>query len=276
MSKHEQAFLLWLSIQSALMAGDAIMHYYTGKKIKFDRKRDFTPITNADREAHEILAKELAITGMPLLSEEGIHESYEIRKNWISFWLIDPLDGTKEFLKRNDEFTVNIALIQDNLPSLGVVYAPALDHMYYASSLIGSYYVKASKIKKLKTHSMDVMISNSDNLPLNIKPRDYTVVASRSHRNFETRKQINILKREHGNVAIISSGSSLKFCLVADGTADIYPRFGPTMEWDTAAGQAVAVFSGCSVNRHNTGEVLVYNKENLRNPWFIVEREQRG
>ncbi len=248
------------------------MHYYTGKKIRVNIKRDFTPITDADREAHEILAHELGVTGLPLLSEEGMHESYEIRKDWVSFWLIDPLDGTKEFLKRNDEFTVNIALIRDNLPSLGVVYAPALDRMYYASSMIGSHYMKASVIKELKPENVDDMISLSEKLPLKVKHREYTVVASRSHRNFETRKHINILKREHGNVAIVSSGSSLKFCLVAEGTADIYPRFGPTMEWDTGAGQAVAVFSGCSVNRCDTEEVLTYNKENLLNPWFIVKR----
>lgn len=252
------------------------MQYYTGKKIKVNWKRDFTPITSADREAHEIISDQLAITGLPLLSEEGTHFDYTSRKNWNTFWLIDPLDGTKEFLKKNGEFTVNIALIEDNLPSLGVVYAPALDSMYYASSQYGSHFVKASEIKEMKPASMDAVISMSDKLPLRIKHRDYTVVASRSHRNFETRKHINILKREHGNVTIIFSGSSLKFCLVAEGAADIYPRFGPTMEWDTAAGQAVAVFSGCTVNRCDTGQVLTYNKENLKNPSFVVKRVQQG
>jgi 3'(2'), 5'-bisphosphate nucleotidase len=276
MSNHEQASLLLLSIQSALLAGDAILQHYMGKNLSVGIKKDFSPITIADREAHEIISNQLAITGLPLLSEEGTHFDYNVRKEWNTYWLIDPLDGTKEFLKRNDEFTVNIALIQDNLPSLGVVYAPALDHMYYASSLIGAHYMKASRVKDLKPESIDEIINISDTLPLKVKHRDYTIVASRSHRNFETHKQIKILKKEHGKVAIISSGSSLKFCLVAEGTADIYPRFGPTMEWDTAAGQTVAVFSGCSVKRHDTGEVLTYNKENLKNPWFVVERLWAG
>jgi 3'(2'), 5'-bisphosphate nucleotidase len=277
MSGHEQASLLLLSIRSAFLAGDVILHhYYKGKNISVALKRDFSPITIADREAHEIICGELAGTGFPLLSEEGTHFDYASRNKWNTFWLVDPLDGTKEFLKRNDEFTVNIALIRDNLPLLGVVYAPALDRLYYAGSLSGSYSVKASDIKELKPDSMDVIISISEKLPLKISHRNYTVVTSRSHLNLETRKQIKILQREHGDVAIISSGSSLKFCLVAEGSADIYPRFGPTMEWDTAAGQAVAVFSGCSVNRYDTGEVLTYNKEKLLNPWFIVERVKTG
>jgi len=248
------------------------MQYYTGKKMSVKRKKDFTPITDADREAHEILANELTVTGLPLLSEEGMHESYEIRKKWGTFWLIDPLDGTKEFLKRNDEFTVNIALIEENLPSLGVVYAPALDQLFFGTSSCGSYYIKASRIRDLKSINLDEIIKMSEILPLSMKSHQYTIVASRSHRSFETRKYISILKRKHGEVTIISSGSSLKFCLVAKGTADVYPRFGPTMEWDTAAGQAVAVFSGCTVNRYDNGEVLTYNKEKLLNPWFIVER----
>jgi 3'(2'), 5'-bisphosphate nucleotidase len=265
------SFLL-LSIQSVMMAGNAIMKYYSGKKIKVKRKKDFSPITSADREAHEIIANELIETGLPLLSEEGAHEKYEERKKWGAFWLVDPLDGTKEFLKKNDEFTVNIALIEENLPSLGVVYAPALDKLFFGTSSIGSYYIRASKIRDFKPANPDEIISMSEKLPLRMKNRRYTVIASRSHRSFETRKYISALKKEYGEVNIISSGSSLKFCLVAEGSADIYPRFGPTMEWDTAAGQAVAVFSGCSVKGYDSSLVLTYNKEKLLNPWFIVER----
>jgi len=248
------------------------MEYYTGKKIQVKRKRDFSPITSADKEAHEIIVNELAATGLPSLSEEGIHESYEIRKEWSSFWLVDPLDGTKEFLKKNGEFTVNIALIEKNLPSLGVVYAPALNKLFFSTFSFGSYYIKASKIRELKPVNLDKIISYSEKLPLRAKNHRYTIIASRSHKSFETRKYISALKREHGEVNIISSGSSLKFCLVAEGSADIYPRFGPTMEWDTAAGQAVAVFSGCSVKRYDNGQALTYNKKKLLNPWFIVER----
>jgi 3'(2'), 5'-bisphosphate nucleotidase len=264
--------LLLLSIQSAMIAGSAIMQYYTGKKIKVKRKKDFSPITSADREAHEIIANELVETGLPLLSEEGEHEKYEERKKWGAFWLVDPLDGTKEFLKKNGEFTVNIALIEENLPSLGVVYAPALDKLFFGTSSFGSYYIRASKIRDFKPDNPDEIISMSEKLPLRMKNRRYTVIASRSHRSFETRKYISALKKEYGEVNIISSGSSLKFCLVAEGSADIYPRFGPTMEWDTAAGQAVAVFSGCSVKGYDSSLVLTYNKEKLLNPWFIVER----
>ena len=272
----EQDSLLFLAMQTALMAGDAILHHYQSKNLRVGIKRDFSPVTIADCEANEIISGQLAVTGFPILSEEGTQFDYSLRKHWNIFWLIDPLDGTKEFLKRNDEFTVNIALIRDNLPALGVVYAPALDKMYYADSIHESLHVHASGIKELKTNSLDGVIDISEKLPFKSNHHTYTVVASRSHRNFETRKQIKILKREHGDVNVISSGSSLKFCLVAEGAADIYPRFGPTMEWDTAAGQAVAVFSGCSVTRHDTGQGLAYNKKNLKNPWFVVKRIQQG
>ena len=264
--------LLLLSIQSSIMAGKAIMDYYTGKEIKIKRKWDLTPITSADREAHELLTKELSVTGLPLLSEEGIHENYKVRKNWDTYWLIDPLDGTKEFIKKNGEFTVNIALIEENLPSLGVVYAPALDRLFFGTFSSGSYYIKASEIRDITTISLEEVIRLAEKLPLKRKKPQYTIVSSRSHRNVETLKYISVLKRKYGKVTVVSSGSSLKFCLVAEGSADIYPRFGPTMEWDTAAGQAVAVFSGCIVKRYDTGQVLIYNKENLRNPWFVVER----
>lgn len=272
----DQRSLLLLSIRSALLAGEAILNYYKQKNLSVGIKRDFSPITIADRQAHEIISGQLAVFGIPLLSEEGTHFDYTERKEWNNFWLIDPLDGTKEFLKRNGEFTVNIAYIQDNLPVLGVVYAPDLNRLYYASSDIGAYYMDVTQIKDFEPESIDKIISISDMLPVKPKHRAYTIVASRSHRNFETRKKIKILRREQGNVDIITIGSSLKFCLVAEGTADIYPRFGPTMEWDTAAGQAIAVYSGCSVKRHDTGEVLTYNKEHLKNPWFVVERVQRG
>jgi len=199
-----------------------------------------------------VIVQELALKypDIPMLSEEGKSIPYEERKGWGLFWLIDPLDGTKEFIKKNGEFTVNIALISDGAPVLGVVYAPILNLCYYAKSGEGAY---------------------KDGVRLPCAKSDvFTVVASKSHNNEETEKFIESMKKECPNLQTKSIGSSLKLCLVAEGVADIYPRVAPTMEWDTAAAHAIVRESGKKVVDFSTREELSYNKENLLNPSFLV------
>jgi 3'(2'), 5'-bisphosphate nucleotidase len=267
--------LLLLAIQSAFIAGKTIMQVYGNDHLLIKRKKDFSPLTLADQSANEVLMGYLEKTQIPVISEEGKQYEYTIRKDWEFFWLVDPLDGTKDFLKRNGEFTVNIALINYNLPLIGVVYAPASGHLYYGAPAIGSYLLSTGGFQKEIPADMPQIVRLSEKLPFRTDRVHYTIVSSRSHVNFETQRYIMMHKKQYSRTQLISKGSSLKFCLVAEGSADIYPRFGPTMEWDTAAGQAVAVHSGCSVARYDTGDVLAYNKKELRNPWFIVRRVER-
>ncbi len=260
------------AVEAAFAAGLSIMKVYKKKVFKTELKKDFSPVTEADHAAHRIIAGQLAPTGLPILSEEGIEDSYLVRKQWEKFWLVDPLDGTKEFIRRNDEFTVNIALIEEHVPILGVIYAPCQDIMYFASDQIGAYRIVEYSIKDAHTQNLQEMMKHAERLPGKIPRRPYTAIASRSHRNEETDLFIKGLQKEHSGLKLVSIGSSLKFCLMAEGKADIYPRFGPTMEWDTAAGHAIARASGCSVKIHDREDDLFYNKEDLLNPWFIVTR----
>lgn len=264
--------LLLLAIQSSFIAGKAIMKVYGEDRLIVRLKKDFSPLTIADQAAHDVLMKLLEKTQIPVISEEGIQLDYSVRRNWEMLWLVDPLDGTKEFLKRNGEFTVNIALVKNNLPLIGVVYAPATGNLYYSVPNLGAFLLSTSVFKSDIPLDLPQLIQLSERLPFRKNKIHFTLVASRSHKNFETQKYIQKMRKEHSRVEIISKGSSLKFCLVAEGNADIYPRFGPTMEWDTAAGQAIAAQSGCSVTRYDTGDILTYNKNELRNPWFIVKR----
>jgi len=240
-------------------AGLEIMKIYQ-KDFSIEYKDDKSPLTEADKKSNEIICAGLNETGIPVLSEEGKETPYEKRKRWKAFWLIDPIDGTKEFIKKNGEFTVNIALIENGVPVLGVVHVPVMNVTYYGSMRGGSF-VKDKN-------------NNTKRLPLkknNEPERKLSVVASRTHMSPETQAFIDNLKKKTKQVEIISSGSSLKFCLVAEGSADVYPRLGPTMEWDTAAAHAVVENAGKKVLDFHTNQPLVYNKENLLNPWFIVQ-----
>jgi 3'(2'), 5'-bisphosphate nucleotidase len=251
--------LLTNAIDAAREAGKAVMKIYASD-FTVEQKEDKSPLTLADKRSHEIIAKRLsAIKGepVPLLSEEGKNIPYEERKDWEYFWLVDPLDGTKEFVKRNGEFTVNIALILGSRPVLGVIYVPVTDTLYSALEGAGAY--KEAQGRTIR-------------LPERQTRERFTVVGSRSHAREELEAFVEKMKRKHGEVDFISAGSSLKFCLVAEGKADVYPRFGPTREWDTAAGQAIAEEAGLSVVAMTTGEALVYNKQSLLNPWFMVSR----
>ena len=235
-------------------AGDAIMQIYE-RDFKIEYKDDKSPLTEADTKANEIIcdALEKLYPNIPIMSEENKQTDYEERKEWEYYWCIDPIDGTKEFIKKNDEFTVNIALIHENTPVLGVVYAPAIDEMYKAKKGEGAF-------------------KNNQKLPLQTNPNPKEklyVVASKSHLSPETQEFIDNLETKE--IEQVSKGSSLKLCMVAEGKADIYPRLAPTMEWDIAAADAVVREAGKMTYQFENNQPMLYNKENLLNPWFVVE-----
>ena len=241
----------------AKRAGEAIMAVYEKEDFGVETKSDNSPLTEADLAAHRVIEAALleAFPDIPVLSEESGDVSYEQRKDWRCFWMVDPLDGTKEFIKRNGEFTVNIALIVDHKPLLGVVYAPVLKTSY-AGYLGGGAWVTDEQ-----GESRQVSASSYSGGTI-------SVVASRSHVSDELKTFLDKIE----NKELISMGSSLKICLVATGEADLYPRLGPTMEWDTAAAHAVVIAAGGSLTNLQ-GEALSYNKENLLNPFFMVAGE---
>ena len=259
--------LLQTAIQAAIAAGLEIMKIYTHPESdwEIEYKADNSPLTLADRMAHKTIMEYLEKTPFPVLSEEGAHDDYEVRRNWNTLWVVDPLDGTKEFVKRNGEFTVNIALVENKMPVLGVIYVPAQKIIYYGSMQKGAYKgaVDADHLKVMHTLRMPI-----DHLEA---PSVYTVVASRSHMSAETEAYIENLRKEKGEVEMVQGGSSLKICYVAEGIAHQYPRLGPTMEWDTAAGHAIVKAAGGEMYNAETGEPVVYNKEDLHSPWFIVK-----
>jgi 3'(2'), 5'-bisphosphate nucleotidase len=238
----------------AKSAGQAILSVYDGDHA-VEYKDDKSPLTAADKASHEVIIAGLQkhFPEIPILSEEGVAIPYEERKEWSRFWCVDPLDGTKEFIKRNGEFTVNIALIEDGHPVAGVVYVPVQDKMYYGAVGKGCWVLGAGgKPKQVTVREADQEVG-------------LTVVMSRSHPSPDLEAYLKNIKVAEA----MPVGSSLKLCVVAEGLADLYPRLGPTMEWDTAAGHAVAEAAGGTVKQPN-GDALVYNKENLLNPYFIV------
>lgn len=259
--------LLNTAITAALEAGKAIMAIYNSDDFEIELKADNSPLTKADIAAHHVIMSYLSKTDIPVLSEEGKSIPYAERKDWKQLWIVDPIDGTKEFIKRNGEFTVNIALIEKQRPVLGVIYVPALGELYFSTTAEGAFKVSAD----VADYDIDRLIKQAAALPLNREDNTYTVVASRSHRSAETETYLNALRDQHGDLNLISKGSSLKLCMVAEGTADCYPRFAPTMEWDTAAGQAICEHAGFQVMDWNTKEPMLYNREELLNAWFLVE-----
>ena len=237
-------------------AGNAIMQIYE-QDFEVEYKQDSSPLTLADKKANVIIKdglNQLSIN-FPILSEEGNDIPYEDRKHWEYFWLVDPLDGTKEFVKNNDEFTVNIALIHKDTPVLGVVYAPALDVCYWAKRGEGAF--KDGQRLPIKTDE---------------QRNTYKIVASRSHMTDETKTFIGSINTNKEK-ELISIGSSLKICLVAEGKVDIYPRLGPTMEWDTGAAHAIIKESRKSIKGYTSHQYLefLYNKKNLLNSWFVAQ-----
>ena len=275
----KRAIWLQTAITSAVEAGGAILEVYNSADMGVEKKADNSPLTLADRRSHDIIMADLAGFGIPILSEEGRNIPFAERKQWPRMWIVDPLDGTKEFIKRNGEFTVNIALAEAGRSTMGVIYVPASDTLYFADLDLGAFKIDAcQKIgigekKSIEMDNLKSLVKKAVRMPLRQKKdRSFTIMGSRSHATPELEAYVETMRNQYGEVEFISSGSSLKICLVAEGRADIYPRLGPTMEWDTAAGQAIAVASGAQVVRHDDGRVLAYNKENLLNPWFVVKR----
>ena len=238
----------------AKRAGEQILNYYNGD-IEVDQKSDDSPLTKADLASHNEIIKGLKkhYPDIPIISEESAIPEYSKRKHWDRYFLIDPLDGTKEFIKKNGEFTVNIAYIEKNLPVLGVVYIPAEEVLYYATKDKGAF----KKVGKSVPEKIEHEEYNKD------KPA--RIMVSRSHGGSDTRERLKKMGVEVSEE--IPSGSSLKICFVAEGRADLYPRFGPTMEWDTAAADAVYRYSG---KNGPSDSPLKYNKKDLHNPEFII------
>lgn len=258
---------LKIAIRSSLEAGKAILEIYHSGDFDIEIKGDNSPLTRADKLAHNVIVSYLKKTGIPVLSEEGKEIPYQERKNWKQLWIVDPIDGTKEFIKRNGEFTVNIALIENQKPIMGVIFVPVTGELYFSCKELGSFKVQVD----LKNYDFEDILKAADKLPLQRKDKTYTVVASRSHMSRETEKYVANMKAKHGKVNLISKGSSLKLCMVAEGRADCYPRFAPTMEWDTAAGQAICEYAGFTVIDYTTNENLLYNRKELLNNWFLVK-----
>lgn len=252
-------------INAISRAGRAILDIYESDNFGVEVKEDESPLTLADKAAHEILMETLETFQMPILSEEGKNIEYSERKKWNEFWLVDPLDGTKEFIKKNDEFTINVAHILRGEAYSGFVYAPVLGEFYLGinQQMAFKFSLKAGdEIKELPAKAKIIKAT---------KPSDKAiVVASRSHFNDETKAFVKKLEKEFNEIEFISKGSSLKLVEVAEGKAHIYPRFGPTMEWDTAAAHAVVLAAGGQVITPE-GNAVKYNKEDLLNPYFIVK-----
>ncbi len=283
-------------VRAALEGGREVMGVYAGE-IAVELKDDRSPLTEADRRSHDTIVRILSdeAEDIALLSEEGAHAAHTTRADWDRYFLIDPLDGTKEFIKRNGEFTVNIALIERSpvapagstdspgptvpswMPVAGVVYAPDLGELFVGTPS-GAWRWHNFRPAEVPTGFRGAALGTGGTpIPIAATTRPYTVIASRSHMSAETEAFVQRRRTEYPDLQLKSAGSSLKLCRVADGTADEYPRFAPTMEWDTAAGDAVARAAGCKVLRWDASKSapagsLVYNKKDLHNPWFLVTR----
>jgi 3'(2'), 5'-bisphosphate nucleotidase len=257
--------LLNTAIEAAIKAGQAILEVYHSGDFDIDIKSDDSPLTRADLASNGVILSYLKDTGIPVLSEEGRQIPFEERKSWKQLWIVDPLDGTKEFIKKNGEFTVNIALVENGNVKMGVVYTPALKELFVGADQIGSF--KVDNVTLFEPS----LLERGQKLPIPSERKTYTIVASRSHMSPETEVFTREKEKEHGQIKLISKGSSLKLCMVAEGLADCYPRFAPTMEWDTAAGHGVCQFAGIDVIDLETKSTMVYNRFSLLNNWFLVQ-----
>jgi len=274
------AYLL-KAIHASIQAGQTILDVYHSD-FSVEYKTDSSPLTLADKRSHEVIVKHLSESDVPILSEEGKNIPYAKRKTWNHLFIVDPLDGTKEFIKRNGEFTVNIALVENHKAVLGVIFVPDKNVLFFAANGLGAYkldknsspeVLESNQSNKNPEERLNEILELADRLPAYHLPLPvYTIVGSRSHQTPELKAYIEEKRRDLGDIEFIAAGSSQKFCVVAEGRANIYPRLGPTMEWDTAAGQAIAENAGAKVIRYDNRRPLTYNKEDLYNPYFIVQR----
>jgi 3'(2'), 5'-bisphosphate nucleotidase len=269
--------LLNLAINAAITAGKEILKIYE-TDFFVETKSDNTPVTLADKAASDSIILALTPTNIPIISEEEAILDYEIRKNWPRVWLVDPLDGTKEFVKRNGEFTVNIALIENKQPVIGVIYSPVSKDLYFAAVNYGSFKVDGPSVLVEKSKGDSDLVENLKKLGVKLPnqklPKTYTVVASRSHLSKDINQHIDKLKNLYGAVDVINVGSSIKQCWVAEGKAHEYMRLGTTMEWDTAAGQCILEQSGSQLLDLETSLPMRYNKENMKNSFFIAKNKE--
>ena len=273
LDKQIREYLLPQCFNAAVKAGAAIMKIYKNDDYHIDLKSDHTPITIADRMAHNTIKECLGPTRIPVLSEEGREMLYDERRNWDMFLLVDPLNGTKEFIKGNNEFTVNIALMMNNECIASALYVPYHRKMYVAAKGMGAYLINNVEPSESSSLSQDQIENQMKRLPLASASHDeFRVAVSRSHQTPETHDRIDQIRQQHPDLKLIEQGSSYKFCLLAEGTIDYYVRTTNTYEWDTAAGELIlAEAGGCTIS-YPDGKPLCYNKEDLKNPWF----EARG
>lgn len=257
--------LLLSALKISLEAGKKILEIYN-TEFTVELKSDYSPLTAADQASHDVIFKGLSQLGFPILSEEGKDVPFDERKNWENYWLVDPLDGTKEFVKRNGEFTVNIAFMQNDSPILGVIYCPVLGFAFGGFD-DKVYKIDADSITGLTEENLSLYELSTDN---QIPENEKVVIASRSHLSEETEQFISLLNLNGDKISIINAGSALKFCLLAEGKASVYPRFAPTMEWDTAAGHAILKARGMNIWIHPSNVEMKYNKTSLVNDWFIA------
>ncbi len=263
---------LSIALNAAMLAGEKIMQIYSGSFSK-EIKDDGTPITIADKEANILIIENLKETGLPVLSEESSLTDYQERKNWEYYWLIDPIDGTKEFINRNGEFTVNIALINKNTPVAGIINAPEPGKLYFGATWDGAYLYDYKKLSKtdITEYSYNLLAKNSRKLFAETPDNGHIKIAvSRSHYNNKTGNIVDHLKTTGEKVELVPVGSSLKFCLLAEGKLSIYPRFGKTFEWDIAAGHAILKAAGGNVYDIYTNKPVTYNKPEMGSPYFIA------
>ncbi len=264
-------YLLCEVFNAAIRAGAAIMTVYK-QRDDYDVaiKSDRTPITVADRLAHKTIREYLGPTRIPVLSEEGREMRYEERRNWELFWLVDPLDGTLEFIKGNNEFTVNIALMENNVSVASVVYVPYIGRLYFALRGRGAYRKEHVLPDADACYTYDAILHDARRLPCEEHPqRPLRVAVSRSHQTPETAEHIADLRRTYPDLEVLEQGSSYKFCLLAEGAVDYYVRTSHTYEWDTAAGELILAEAGGRTEALPDGSPFRYNKEDLHNPWFI-------
>lgn len=269
-NQQERAYLLPFAFNAAVRAGAEIMKVYNNREgYDIEVKRDNTPLTIADRLAHNKIKEVLGETRIPILSEEGREMLYDERKNWDMFWLVDPLDGTIEFIKGNNEFTVNIALMANNECVGAIVYVPYLGKMYFAERGCGAMVLEGIVPDENATYSNDAIRQNAKALPLASASHDkFRIAVSRSHQTAETADFVEQMRKIHSEAEIIEQGSSYKFCLMAEGVIDYYPRTTTTYEWDTAAAELILAEAGGKTHSLPDHKPLQYNKENLHNPWF--------
>jgi 3'(2'), 5'-bisphosphate nucleotidase len=268
------AELFQTAFKAALKAGKRITELYESDDFNVSMKSDNSPLSTADREAHDIIKQHLIMSRIPVLSEEGRDLQFEERKSWDILWIVDPLDGTRQFIQKRGEFTVNIALITGGEPLFGIIYAPVFDELYFGIKETGAYKIEAAKNTVTCNLAFPQIMKLAKPLPTAAKNANdrYVILASYHHVNSETLEYIDEVRKQHPDAEVKKVGSSLKMCMLADGIGDVYARFTDTYEWDTAAGQSILEGAGWRISAFDTGEPLRYNKESLLNPYFICKK----